>query len=307
MYRSAAMEKGGATILFGGSGFLGPIILELYPKIISVGRSRPAVFISNRHVHIDDIGDLSVLNSLDVEKVIFMIGNSNHHFLNATSMAGIEYNFLPLKKALYYFSKRSIRKFIAFSTILLYDVNKIRLPVDESQPINPYINEYVFSKYVAEEVTKLYRQVPVINIRLSNIYGPTKLVRPDLVPTLIQEVFSPHTVEVWSVKPERDFIYVKDAAHAIVRLLDTDYVGHLNLGTGKMNSVGKVVEIIERLSEKKIKVLNKPVNGPMQFVCDISLVSKLTGWKPSYTLEQGLSETFSIMKTYATEGRWLER
>ena len=216
---------------------------------------------------------------------------------------GIEYNVIPLKKVLAYLKakKRKIRKFIIFTTILLYDSKKMKLPVDESQPINPYINDYVFSKYLSEEVAKLYPEIPTVIIRMSNIYGPTKLIRPDLVPTLVQSLLSSEETEVWSIKPERDLIYVKDAADAIVSLLDADYVGPVNLGTGGAHSVGEVVEILEKLSGKKIKVLDVPVSGPMKFIADISLLKKLTGWKPKYSLEEGLADTYSIMKKYAQD------
>jgi nucleoside-diphosphate-sugar epimerase len=295
------------TILFGPSGFLGPILLEMYPDIISVGRTPPPSNTKNTHIHIDDIGDLSVLDSIDIDKVIFMIGNSNHHEINTKCMMGFDFNVVPLKKALNYFQKRNLKKFVAFTSILLYDVNKFKLPVSEDQPIDPYIHDYVFSKYIAEEVTKLYKKVPVINIRLSNIYGPTKLIRPDLVPTLVQKCLSPREVTVWSTKPVRDLIYVKDAARAIVSLLDTDYTGPLNLGTGSMRPVGDVVDILEKLSGKKIKVLDIPVSGPMKFTPDVSLLKKLTGWEPQYSLEKGIEETYTIMKAYADECRWWEK
>ncbi|HEY4500539.1 MAG TPA: hypothetical protein VJH25_01975, partial [Candidatus Paceibacterota bacterium] len=106
---------------------------------------------------------------------------------------------------------------------------------------------------------------------------------------------------------ERDFIYAKDAARAVVLLLDSDYTGPVNLGSGAMRSVGDIVSIIERLSKKKIKILDVPVTGPMKFVTDISLIKKLTGWKPEYTLESGFEETYKIMAKYALECRWWKR
>lgn len=284
------------TILFGGSGFLGPIILERYPEIISVGRTKPPPEVKNRHIHFESLDDLRVLDELDFDKVIFLIGNSNHHQINQSSMMGLDYNVIPIKKALHYLKRGKLKKFIAFTTILLYDVNKLKLPVDESQPVDPYLNDYVFSKYLQEEVMKFYKEVPSIAVRLSNIYGPTRLLRPDLVPTLMQSVLSSKETEVWSIKPERDLIYAKDAADAVVALLDTDFTGHINLGTGKSHSIGEVVEIIEKISGKKIKVLDIPVSGPMKFITNISLISKLTGWKPKYSLEEGLQETYQIMK-----------
>ena len=290
------------TILFGGSGFLGPIILERYPKIISIGRSPIPAPLKNKHVHLNSLDELAVLDSLDFDKVIFLIGSSNHHVINTHPTMGIEYNVLPLKKILFYLQKRKIKKFICFTTILLYDVNTMKLPVDETQPTNPYIiNDYVFSKYLSEELIRFYSdKVPSIIVRFSNIYGPTKLIRPDLVPTMIQKALSPHDITVWNTKPVRDFLYTPDAADAIVKLLETDYTGPVNLGTGQSVSVGRIAEIIEKLSGKKIKDLGKPVSGPMNFVCDISRVKSLTGWEPKYSIEAGLRETYEIMKQYAS-------
>ncbi len=288
------------TILFGGSGFLGPIILEKYPDIVSMGRSPLPSHLKNTHIPFTSLDDLSVLDSIDFDKVIFLIGSSNHHVINTKPSMGLEYNVLPLKKILFYLQKRTIKKFICFTTILLYDVNTIKLPVDETQPIDPYINDYVFSKYLSEELIKYYSsKIPSIIVRFSNIYGPTRLIRPDLVPTLIQKVLSPGEVTVWNTKPVRDFLYTPDAADAIVKLLDTDFTGPVNLGTGQSVSVGRIVEIIEKLSGKKIKDLGKPVSGPMHFVCDISRVKSLTGWEPKHTIEEGLRETYEIMKHYA--------
>ena len=287
------------TVLFGGSGFLGPIILQKYADIISIGRSPLPAHLKNKHINLRSFDDLTVLDSVDFDKVIFLVGSSNHHVINTKPSMGIEYNVLPLKKILFYLQKRKIKKFICFTTILLYDVKKMKLPVDETQPINPYVNDYVFSKYLSEELIKFYSdKIPSIIVRFSNIYGPTKLVRPDLVPTLIQQALSPSDVTVWNTKPVRDFLYTPDAANAIIKLLDTDYVGPVNLGTGTSVSVGKIAKIIGNLSGKEIKNLNKEVSGPMNFVCDISLIKKLTGWTPKYSIEEGLKETYEIMKQY---------
>lgn len=295
-------------LLFGGSGFLGPIILEKYPSIVSVGKTPPPSYISNEHIPLPTLDDLSALDAIDFDKVIFLVGSSNHHAINSHPTMGIDYNGLPLKKILHYLKKRTIKKFLCFTTILLYDEKKIALPVSEFQPINPYLNDYVFSKYFSEELCRFYQDtVPSIIVRFSNIYGPTKLVRPDLVPTLIQKLLSPHEVSVWSTQPIRDFLYLSDAAGAIVKLLDTDYTGVVNLGSGTSVSVGRIVEILEKISGKKIIDLEKNVNGPMNFCTDISLIHNLTGWKPQHSLEDGLTATYNRMKAWADECRWWEK
>ncbi len=295
------------TILLGGSGFLGPIILEKYPDIISVGRSAPPSYIKNQHIQIDSLDDLSALDSVEFDKVIFLIGSSNHHLINLSPTMGLDFNVIPLKKALFYFQKRNLKKFVCFTTILLYDVNKMKIPVGEAQAIDPYINDYVFSKYLSEEVVRFYKdKVPSIVIRISNIYGPSKLVRPDLVPTLIQNMLSPNEVSVWSKKPVRDFLFLDDNAEAIIKLMETDYTGVVNLGSGASVSIGRIAEILEDISGKKVNDLGKDVPGPMNVQCDIGLVSKLTGWEPKHTIDQGVSLTYERMKAWAPECRWWE-
>lgn len=298
-----------STLLFGGSGFLGPVVLEKYPHIVSVGRTPPPSYVSNRHIPLPDIDSLGVLDGIDFDKIIFLIGNSNHHVLNQSSpLLALSYNVTPLMSALHYLRPRKIRKFICLSGALMYREQGLKLPVDESQPIDPYRNNYLFSKFVAEETTKLFAaDVPIINVRISNIYGPSKLIRPDLVPTMIQSVLSPLETTVWSKKPQRDFLYTPDAADAIVKLLETDYTGTVNLGSGTMTSVGRVAEIVEGVSGKQIRDLDKPVSGPMQFRFDISLVNRLTGWTPAHTLEEGIQETYDRMKPWAEECRWWEQ
>jgi nucleoside-diphosphate-sugar epimerase len=287
------------TILFGGSGFLGPVILEKYSDIISVGRTPPPSYIKNRHIHFDSLDDLSILDDENIDNVIFLIGSSNHHFLNSQVTSGIDYNVYPLKKALSYFSKRKINKFVCFTTILLYDSFFSTKNVSECHPINPYLNEYIFSKYLSEEIVNFYSdKVPSIIIRCSNIYGPTKLVRPDLIPTLIQDVINKDEVSVWSKKPQRDFIYLEDAADAVMGLMSTSYVGKVNLGTNKVTSVGEICNTLERLSGKEIKDLDIEVSGPMHFCCDTSLLNKLTGWTPRHTIEEGLEKTYLRMKEW---------
>ena len=298
----------GKTILIGGSGFLGPIILEKYPDIISVGRSAPPSYIKNKHIHINTLDDLSVLDSIDFDKVVFLVGSSNHHLINASPTMGLDFNVTPLKKSLSYFQKRSLKKFVCFTTILMYDVKKIRIPVNEEQAINPYINDYVFSKYLSEEIVKFYKDsVPSIVIRISNIYGPSKLVRPDLVPTLIQNLLSPNEASVWSKKPVRDFLFLDDAAEAVIKLMGTDYTGVVNLGSGTSVSIGRIAEILADISGKNVIDLEKDVSGPMNFQCDNSLVNKLTGWAPKHTIENGLRLTYERMEGWASECRWWEQ
>jgi len=287
------------TILLGGSGFLGPVILSKDPEIISVGRSPIESFLKNKHLDLPNLDNLEKLDNLDFDKVIFLIGSSNHHEINQKITMGIDYNVYPLQKILKYLSNRKLKKFICFTSMLLYDQTKLQNPVDEKQIINPYTNDYIFSKFLSEEIVKYYeKKVPSIIVRLSNIYGYTKLIRPDLVPTLMQNVLNKDDVTIWNDKPKRDFIFTEDAADAILKLINTDYTGIINLGTGEMNSIKTITNEVKKLSGKNIISLDKPVSGPMELSVDITLTKKLINWSPRFSLKEGLKKTFDIMRSY---------
>ena len=292
----------GGTILFGGSGFLGHHILENYPDVISVGRTAPQT--SNRHIQIETLANLDALHDLSFDKVIFIIGNSDRINMEKEDIpkgepTPFDYHLIPLVQTLEQLKSYPIKKFIHFSTVVLYDENQLTLPVSENAPVNPYKNRYVLSKYMAEEACKFYGQwLPIITVRLSNMFGPTHLYRFDLIHLLIRQLLDNGKAEVANTKPERDFIYVEDAANAIIKLIETDYTGTLNLGTGTQTSVREVVDTLEEISGCPITDLDQPVSGPMRFQCDMTTLNKLIDWKPQYSTEEGVRRTFELMKSW---------
>ena len=287
------------TILFGGSGFFGPIILKKYPNIISVGRTKPPKTLKNKHIQISDLKNLKKLDSIKFDRVIFLIGSSNHHIINKDIKIGLKYNFEPLIEIMEYLKNRKIKKFICFTTILLYKNEKPGKSVSEKDKTNPYKNNYVFSKHLMEEVVNFYRKsVPSIVVRLCNIYGYSKLKRPDLVPTIMQDIFKKKKISVWNTKPVRDFIFAEDAADAVVKLVNSNYTGVVNVGTGKSQPVEVLTNIISEISKKKIISKNEKVSGPYKFLTNINLLKQITKWETKYTLRQGLIKTYNIMKSY---------
>ena len=97
------------TLLFGGSGFFGPVILSKDKSIISVGRTKPPTYCNNQHIQMKNLDELYKLDDLNFDKVIFLIGSSNHHDININIDMGIDFNVYPLNKALDYFSKRNLK------------------------------------------------------------------------------------------------------------------------------------------------------------------------------------------------------
>ncbi len=294
------MSKG--TILFGGSGFLGPYILNRDPSMISVGRTPPLT--ANRHIQIDSLDNLDALRNVEFDKVVYIIGNTDHHNLEKEQVPreeqiAFDYHVTPLLRTLEQLKQYPIRRFIHFSTILIYDEHRITLPVSEHSPIDPYKNRYVLSKYMAEEALNFYRRwIPITNVRLSNIYGPTPLERWDLIHVLSRKLLRDGQAEMWSTRPQRDFIYVDDAARAVIQLLDAEHEGTLNLGTGIMTPVQVVKEALEEASGCTIRDLDIPTQGPRQFQCDMTTLNRLIDWQPRYSPREGVHTTYRTMASY---------
>ena len=60
------------TLLFGGSGFFGPVILSKDETIISVGRNKPPKECKNKHIQMDDLNQMHKLDNVEFDKVIWV-------------------------------------------------------------------------------------------------------------------------------------------------------------------------------------------------------------------------------------------
>ena len=90
---------------------------------------------------------------------------------------------------------------------------------------------------------------------------------------------------------------MEDVAHAVAKLLDTHYAESLKLGTGTMTSIARV--ILGQVSGGIIEILDKPVQGPMKFQCDMTTINCLIDWTPR-SIEAGLRSTFEAMRDNST-------
>lgn len=166
--------------------------------------------------------------------------------------------------------------------------------------MNPCKNRYVLSKHLAEQACGFYsRWMPIVNVRLSNIYGPTRRPLWDLIHGPCRKLLEQGRACMWSTLAERDFLYVEDAAEAIVKLLEADFAGTVNLGSGTMTSAGRIRQMLEQASGGVIEVLDQRVEGSARFQCDITRLRDLTGWTPRCSIEEGVRRTFEIMKSWS--------
>ena len=194
--------------------------------------------------------------------------------------------------------ERKIRKFLHFSTVLIYDEKRITLPVSENAPMIRTRTATSAANISRRKRAGSTAMGPYHHVRLSNIYGPTPLQRFDLDSCTHPSAAERRAWRSLEHQTERDFIYVDDAAQAIARLLDADYDGTLNLGTGISTPVSTVVDLLRELSGCPIVDRDIPVKGPAKFRCDMSTLHKLIDWSPRYSIEDGVRTTWETMRAW---------
>ena len=175
-----------------------------------------------------------------------------------------------------------------------------RQPVAETDICEP-AEDYGVSKTAAS----LYCQMAarrdrkqIITFRLFSPYGSYDDATR-LIPSVIISCLNGRPPMVSSPIFVRDYIYIHDIVRAYERAIETSHrqsPGEIfNIGSGKQQTVGDVVQYIVQLADKNIQPEwgspGKRQNEPQVWQADVSKAESLLGWKPRYSIEQGLGET----------------
>ena len=164
-------------------------------------------------------------------------------------------------------------------------------------PIGPR-GVYDEAKRFAEAITMAYHRhhgLDVRIVRIFNTYGPS--MRPDdgrVVSNLVVQALAGAPLTIHGAGTQtRSFCYVDDEVRGILALLDSDYVGPVNIGNPHEFTVlalaEKVLEVTGSSSGLRFERL--PVDDPTQRRPDITLARDLLGWEPTIDLDEGLRRT----------------
>lgn len=128
-------------------------------------------------------------------------------------------------------------------------------------------------------------------VRNFNTYGGGQS-RNFLIPKLVTEGLSKHSIEIWNCQPVRDFTYVADTVGALIDLGHSDVTGEVyNLGSGKGHRVGEIAMTIGSLLRASVSCINRPVSGSPHLVASNAKLRKALGWEPRIQLPKGLKLT----------------
>ncbi len=199
----------------------------------------------------------------------------------------------------------NVSKTIITSTSEVYGTAKY-VPIDENHPKQPQ-SPYSATKIGADAIAKSFYnafELPVVIARPFNTYGPRQSARA-IIPTIITQIASgKKEIKLGDLTPTRDFNYVKDTCEGFVKIANCENINgeEINIGSNYEISMKDTLELIKKImnsdvefvvDSQRIRPKNSEVN---RLWCDNTKIQKLTGFKPKYTIEEGLKETVEWFK-----------
>ncbi|MGE4348913.1 MAG: NAD-dependent 4,6-dehydratase LegB [Candidatus Berkiella sp.] len=211
----------------------------------------------------------------------------------------------------------NIEKFFHTSTSEVYGSAQY-VPIDEKHPLQPQ-SPYSASKIAADQMALSYYYsfgVPVTVIRPFNTYGPRQSARA-LIPTIITQITQGiKEIKLGSLEPTRDFTFVTDTVLAYIKALQAKNIEGMtmNLGTGFEISVSNLVQLIAKLMNQNINIIQDPQrirpekSEVDRLLSDNTVAKTQLEWHPCYTgqqgLESGLKETIEWFSDHTHQQKY---
>jgi GDP-L-fucose synthase len=297
------------VLVTGGAGFLGRRIVE------RVKAKKPEdVFVPRRSqynlVEKDDV--LRLYEHTRPQIVIHAAGVVGGIGANSANAGGFFYQNLMMGIQLMEYARRfGVEKFVAVGTICSYP-KYAPLPFREANLWDGYPDEtnapYGLAKKMLLVQAQAYRQqygFNAIYLLPVNLYGEednfdleTSHVIPAMIKKCVNAVRAGDSRLVfWGTgKPTREFLYVGDAADAIVLATERyDSPEPVNVGYGAEISMTDLAHLIAKLTSFHGDILwdsSKPDGQPRRCL-DVTLAEKSFGFQARMPLEQGLRQTIA--------------
>jgi nucleoside-diphosphate-sugar epimerase len=205
-------------------------------------------------------------------------------------------------------TQSGVRKFFYSSSACIYpernqlDPDNPDCSENSAYPAAPD-SEYGWEKLFSERLYLAYsrnRGVEVRIARFHNIFGPEgtwtggKEKAPAALCRKIAEAEERGHIEIWGDgKQTRSFLYIDECVDGVRRLMDSDVMGPLNIGSEEMISINSLALSIMDIAGKPLEIHNIPgPTGVRGRRSDNRLIDQQLHWKPSQQLRDGLEKTY---------------
>ena len=263
------------------------------------------------------IGDLR-----DPRLVKEVVGGIDEMYQLAADMGGAGYIFTGEHDAavmhnsatvnlncLEYGTLAGVKKFFYSSSACMYpehnqlDPDNPKCSEDSAYPAAPD-SEYGWEKLFSERLYLAYaRNYPVIArvARFHNIFGPEGTWRggkekaPAALCRKIAEAPDGGEIEIWGDgKQTRSFLYIDECVEGVRKLVESDFMGPVNIGSEEMVTINHLAETIMNIAGKKLSIRHIPgPQGVRGRNSDNRLIKERLGWAPSARLRDGLEKTYN--------------
>jgi nucleoside-diphosphate-sugar epimerase len=175
---------------------------------------------------------------------------------------------------------------------------------ESAYPANPD-SEYGWEKLFSERLFFAYHRnyrIPVRVARYHNIFGPegTWEGGREKAPAAIcrKVAYLPEgggSIEVWGDGLQtRSFLYIDECIEATRRMMDSDFIGPVNIGSEEMVTINQLVDTAAKVAGKNVE--KNHIDGPLGVRgrnSNNDLIREKLGWDYSQTLEEGIRKTYN--------------
>jgi len=142
--------------------------------------------------------------------------------------------------------------------------------------------------------------VDVKIIRIFNTYGPNSSPQDSrVIPAFVTAALQNKPIPVHGDGSQtRSFCYVTDMADGMVRMMESNQTGPINLGNPDEFRVVDVAKKIIELTRSTSQIANvaRPPDDPSVRKPDITKAKELLGWEPKVSLDEGLPLTIAYFR-----------
>ena len=162
---------------------------------------------------------------------------------------------------------------------------------------------YDEGKRIAETLCFDYLRMNDVEVRVArifNTYGPRML--PDdgrVVSNFIVQALRGEPLTLYGDGSQtRSFCYVSDLIEGLIRLMNGDHTGPINLGNPAEFTIRELAELVRQQIRPNLSLMEKPLpqDDPRQRQPAINLARQQLNWEPTVSLEQGLAPTIDSFR-----------
>jgi nucleoside-diphosphate-sugar epimerase len=205
--------------------------------------------------------------------------------------------------------KVGVKKLFYSSSACIYpsynqeDPQNPKCSEDSAYPAMPD-SDYGWEKLFSERLFQAFNRNYNMDVRIArfhNIFGPEgtytggKEKSPAAICRKVAEAEDGEWVEVWGDGLQtRSYLYIEECLEGIERLMNSDFVGPVNIGSEEMVTLNQLAEMVIGFSNKNLYIKNVEVahTGVRGRNSDNNLIKKELGWAPSKPLSEGMRKTF---------------